>query len=158
MKKIKYDTGYRITSETPKYKIQAIIESECECPICRNKTDVEINTVSAENEKNMKNTYRCPVCGTTWEGNIYDKDYNMVKKSRFNKNTVLTIICTVFYLVICAVTGSGVFNKLTLMAINFVAFGIFALAGLFSTGNTRKKNNHIARTIMAGLAVQILTI
>ena len=70
----KSKVGYSIINDGQLQK--AIIQAECVCPVCNTRSGSMTDKGGFEKHQYV---YTCRECGTVWQGNIYDNQFNKIK-------------------------------------------------------------------------------
>ncbi len=63
---------FHITDNMPKVRMEAILEVEGPCPLCKSNNTLYVTNYRGEWQKVFQNSYLCKDCGTKWMGNSFE--------------------------------------------------------------------------------------
>ncbi len=138
-------TGYRIIEESSTIKRNSVVESECKCPVCGNRSMVKVTPTSPANNV-MQNRYEC-TCGTVWEGNTYDDNWNLRpvpllksgKAKGFFKAIAKIAILIIYLIAILVIAKDNVFFGIGVAIYNAVMALMHFFIGIVSHDLDAKK-------------------
>ena len=144
------DSGYRIIYDAPKLRHKAVVESECECPVCRKKDGIKV-TATYASENILQNTYECQSCGSLWKGNYFDEGWNPVNNSKGRKLLKNAAIFLIYILLCILISKTSDFLFIAVIALNILAASSCALAGaLDGSKESKKRTSFMASALFIG--------
>ena len=138
-------SGYKIISEAPAIKREAVLKIEANCPVCSNNNNIKVIETQV-GDSTYQNKYECSECGTVWQGNCYDSGWNPQKQNHMSKRIKNIFKIVMYLMLVYIITLNNVFLVIALAGLHFIACVALAIAGAIEQDKVQK--NYFIKTAL----------
>ncbi len=150
--------GYHMVYEAPKLRYEAVVDVECECPVCKKKEGIKV-TAGYAAERTLQNTYECQRCGSIWKGNYYDEGWQPRKGKVLNVAYKEALLFIAYILGGILIGKADVFLAIALVIINFILGSAFGFAAAIdSVKESKKRNGRLSRSFYIGNILLVIAL